>query len=92
MTAKLGARSEVAERTIVASRPTAPLWGRPMLVGEETGKSTSRATAVQVQACRERLAEITSGRTISQQGLATTCKDPPHEGQPKEVGGLWSGA
>ncbi len=52
MTAKLGARSEVAERTIVASRPIAPLWGRPMLVGEETGKSTSpghRSTSPSMQ-------------------------------------------
>jgi len=27
-----------------------------------------------------RIAEITSGRAISQQGLATTCKDPAHNG------------
>ena len=34
---------------------------------------------VGVQAPRERSAEITSGRAISQQGLAATCKDPPTE-------------
>jgi len=32
-------------------------------------------TGVRVQAPGEGLAEITLGRTISQQGLATTCKD-----------------
>ncbi len=31
------------------------------------------------------IAELTSGRTICQQGLATTCKDPPDE--VNEVGG-----
>ncbi|MGB5302994.1 MAG: hypothetical protein WBP17_07600, partial [Gemmatimonadota bacterium] len=27
-----------------------------------------------------------------QQGLATTCKDPPEEVDPKPVGGIWSDA
>jgi hypothetical protein len=31
-------------------------------------------------------------RAIFQQGLATTCKDPPEEVDPKPVGGIWSGA
>ena len=33
--------------------------------------------AVGAQASKERSAEITSGRTLSQPGLATTCKDSP---------------
>ena len=51
--------------------------GKADVVGEGTASCTSRATAVRVQASRERLAEITSGRAISQQGLAATCKDSP---------------
>jgi hypothetical protein len=34
-----------------------------------------------------RVAEIMSGRAISQQGLATTCKDPETEGNHR----LWEG-
>ncbi len=34
------------------------------------------SAGVRVQAPGERLVEITSGKAISQQGLATTCKDP----------------
>ncbi len=52
--------------------------GKAEVVGEVTVKCTSRATAVRIQASRERLAEITSGRATSQQGLAATCKDSPH--------------
>jgi len=48
-------------------------------VGEETGKSTLRPAGIRAQASWERLAEITSGRAITQQGLAATCKDPPTE-------------
>ena len=59
---------------------------------EVTAMGTSRTTVGQVQASRERSAEITSGRAIYQQGLAATCKDPPNEGQPKEAGGSWSDA
>ena len=39
-----------------------------------------------------RIAEIMSGRAIAQQGLATTCKDRAHDGQPEARGGRWSGA
>ena len=34
-----------------------------------------------------RIAEITSGRAITQQGLATTCKDPACKGKPRR----WEG-
>jgi hypothetical protein len=44
-------------------------------VGEETGKSTLRPAGIKAQASWERLAEITSGKTTFQQGLAATCKD-----------------
>ena len=39
-----------------------------------------------------RIAEITPGRAISQQGLAATCKDPLTKQKLKDVGGFWSGA
>jgi hypothetical protein len=39
-----------------------------------------------------RVAEITSGRAISQQGLAATCKDRAHKEGSEARGGIWSGA
>jgi len=39
-----------------------------------------------------RIAEITSGRAIAQQGLATTCKDPARKARAEARGGGWSGA
>jgi hypothetical protein len=48
---------------------------KAVVVWEETGKCTTQAAGVEVQACRERFAEITSGRSYSQQRLAATCKD-----------------
>ncbi len=57
--------------------PQSPV-GKVDVVGEVTVKCNPRATAVRIQASRERLAEITSGRATSQQGLAATCKDSPH--------------
>jgi hypothetical protein len=44
-------------------------------VGEGTGMRTQRPAGIMAQASWDRRAEITSGRTISQQGLAATCKD-----------------
>jgi hypothetical protein len=35
-----------------------------------------------------RIAEIMSGRAISQQGLATTCKDLVYEGSPRRREGF----
>ena len=57
--------------------PQSPV-GKADVVGEATVTCTSRATAVRIQASREGLAEITSGRAISQQGLVATCKDSPY--------------
>jgi hypothetical protein len=39
-----------------------------------------------------RVAEITSGRAISQQGLTATCKDRVHKAESEARGGFWSGA
>ncbi len=77
-------RSEVAERELVVSRPGWHPAGKTDAMREETGKRISWATAARIQAPGERLAEITSGRAISQQGLAATCKDPGIEAQSAE--------
>ena len=63
--------------TGVAERRPGPNGGKADVLWEGTGKRTTRAAGVGVQARRERFAEITSGRSYSQQGLTTTCKDPP---------------
>ena len=39
-----------------------------------------------------RVAEITSGRAITQQGLTATCKDRVHKAEAEARGGVWSGA
>lgn len=71
-------------------RRPGPNEGKAAVVREETGMCTSRAAGVGVQARRDRYAEITSGKSFSQQGLTATCTDlvlrvgPRHE----EGGGL----
>jgi hypothetical protein len=49
--------------------------GKAEVLWEETGECTTEAAGVGVQARRERFAEITSGRSLSQQRLTATCKD-----------------
>jgi hypothetical protein len=60
-------------------------WGQAEAFREETGKSIGRASRGMGPSACARIAEITSGRAISQQGLATTCKDSSDQGKP-EVG------
>jgi hypothetical protein len=68
-----------------AERRPGPNEGKADVVEEETGRCTPRAAGVGVQARRDRYAEITSGRSVSQQGLTATCIDlvlrvpPRHE-------------
>jgi len=62
----------------VDSRPDS-LAGKAKVLWEETGKCTTGVTAVWGQTSMESNTEITSGRTILQQGLAATCKDPPYK-------------
>ena len=69
----------------IAEEPTCDSAGKADAVGEETGMSTSQTAVIGARASKERHAEITSGRAISQQGLAATCKDPPTKA--KAVGG-----
>src|SRR5215475_5839514 len=58
----------------VKRRP-GPHEGKAAVVEEETGRGTPRAAGGGVQARRDRYAEITSGRSFSQQGLTATCTD-----------------
>src|SRR5262249_34580963 len=73
-----------------ATRRPGPNEGQVEVVEEATGRCTPRAAGVGVQARREGCAEITSGRSSSQQRLTATCIDlvfrvaPRHE----EGGGL----
>lgn len=55
--------------------------GKADVAWEGTVTSTMRGTGTQAQASREGFAEITSGRTISQQGLTATCKDLLNEAE-----------
>ena len=76
---------------VVGSRP-ASVSGKADVLWEEMGIGTIGATGVRVQAPRGGLAEITLGRAISQQGLATTLKRPVVIVKSKTAGGFWSGA
>jgi hypothetical protein len=62
--------------TVIADCRPVRNTGKADATWEETGTCTMWSAGVRVQAPGERLVEITSGRAISQQGLATTCKDP----------------
>ncbi len=52
------------------------------------GKCTSWTRRGMGPSTYARNAEIMSGRTNTQQGLATTCKDPANEGQPRRWEGI----
>jgi hypothetical protein len=55
-------------------------WATAAAPLEETGASTGATSRGMGPSTHARNAEITSGRAISQQGLATTCKDPAARG------------
>ena len=63
----------------VCGKPTHYPLGKADDMEEVTSKSTPYPTVAEVQTSRQGLAEITSGRPHSQQGLVITCKDPPNE-------------
>jgi hypothetical protein len=62
-------------------------WGEAEALREETSMRTEGALRGMGPSTYTRIAEITPGRAISQQGLATTCKDPLTEGDR----GRWEG-
>ncbi len=72
-------RSEVAERIIAVSRPVSVSRGRLIPRGKKRASAPRGPAGIEIQAPRERLAEITSGRAHLQQGLAATCKDLSEE-------------
>ncbi len=60
--------------------PTRVLGGEGRCrVGKKRLYAPTRAGGIQVQASKERLAEITSGRSLFQQGLVATCEDRKDE-------------
>ena len=59
----------------LAVRQSGHNMGKTEVLWEETGKGTTRADGIGVQARGERYAEIMSGKPFSQQGLTITCKD-----------------
>jgi hypothetical protein len=61
--------------------------GKAGVLWEETDEGTRGDAGVWGQASKERHTEITSGKANIQQGLATTCKDPPDESEDEEGGG-----
>ncbi len=65
---------------------------RPMPFGKKRERSTEGAQRGTGPSSYTRIAEITSGRAIYQQGLATTCKDPSSRRKLETEGGIWSGA
>ncbi len=67
-------------------------WGETGVFGEGTDECSRGARRGMGPSTYARVAEIMSGRAISQQGLAPTCKDLAHKGEPEARGGVWSGA
>ena len=64
----------------IAKRRPGHSSGEAVVLWEVTGKCTTEAAGVWVQARRERIAEITPGRSFTQQGLTATCEDLMHKG------------
>src|SRR3990172_2978081 len=74
-----------------ATREADPFYsrGRPTTQGKKQACAPCGTAGVGDQASQEGFAEITSGRSHSQQGLDTTCKDFSNEASPKERRGRW---
>jgi len=71
---------------------TRPIWRKADAVREETGKYTARSWRGTGPSARARIVEITSGKSLFQQGLVATCKDQPEEHIAKPVRELGTGA
>ena len=54
--------------------------GEAVTLREGTDKGTGEASRGKGPGTYGGIAEIASGRTLSQQGLVTTCKDPSNKG------------
>src|SRR5262245_4214407 len=78
--------------TDIVERRPGPNGGKAAVLREETGMGTLGAAGVEVPARREGGAEITSGRSSSQQGRTATCIDLVAEGTTEARGGGRMGA
>jgi hypothetical protein len=67
-------------------------WGEAGVPGEGMDKCSREARRGMGPSACTRVAEIMLGRTIFQQGLAATCKDPARKAEAEAGGGFWSGA
>jgi hypothetical protein len=88
---KEGPNVEVASLGILRAEPL-KAEVRPMSIEKETGQCIGGAWRGRGPSAHTRIVEITSGRTISQQGLTATCKDPLNEGNQSRREGFGSGA
>jgi hypothetical protein len=75
-----------------SARRTRFPWGETGVLGGGTDKCSRGAWRGMGPSTGARVAEITSGRAISQQGLTATCKDRAHKEGSEAGGGFWSGA
>jgi hypothetical protein len=88
---KLGSPPKLQGGDIFARRTRLP-WGETGVLGEEADACSQGARRGKGPSTCARVAEIMSGRAISQQGLATICKDPARKARAEARGGRWSGA
>ena len=75
-----------------SARRTRFPWGEAGVLGEGMDKRSRGARRGMGPSTCTRVAEIMSGKAISQQGLAATCKDPACKAEAEARGGFWSGA
>jgi hypothetical protein len=67
-------------------------WGEAGVLGEGMDECSRGARRGMGPSACTGVAEIMSGRAISQQGLTATCKDPAPKAAAEARGGLWPGA
>src|SRR5215207_7517586 len=65
----------------ISARRTRLTWGETGVLGEVADGCSRGARRGRGPSAYARVAEIMSGRAISQQGLATTCEDPARDGR-----------
>jgi hypothetical protein len=75
-----------------SARRTRFPWGETGVLGEGTDECSRGARRGMGPSACARVAEIMSGRAISQQGLAATCKDLARKRELEAWRGFWSGA
>ena len=66
-------------------------WREAVVLREEMGRCTWETRRGRGPSAYTRIAEIMSGRAMSQQGLVTTCKGLSSE-ENEAMGGIWSDA